>query len=103
MAENTTEMLEEIVKNSVALSDIVERITEASRDQAAGVEEVNKGLNLVENVTQANTASAEETASASEELSSQAAHLKSMISRFNLGRDSRTMIPYRSSSNEVRS
>ena len=59
-------------------------IATASNEQAAGIQQVNSGLNQIEQVTQGNTAAAEETASAAQELSSQAVELKSMMSEFNL-------------------
>ena len=45
---------------------------------------MNSGLGQIGQVTQANTASAEESASASEELSSQAIQLKQILSNFKL-------------------
>ncbi len=45
---------------------------------------MSTGLNQIDQVTQANTASSEESASASEELSSQSQQVKAMLSRFKL-------------------
>lgn len=56
----------------------------ASREQALGLEQVNTGLEQIDQVTQTNAANAEETASASEELSSQAMQLRQMIGKFKL-------------------
>jgi methyl-accepting chemotaxis protein len=46
--------------------------------------QINGGLDQIDQVTQANTASAEESASAAEELNGQAQQLKIMVSRFQL-------------------
>jgi methyl-accepting chemotaxis protein len=56
----------------------------ASKEQALAITQVNKGLEQIDQVTQSNTASAEESASASEELASQAQQLKTMLKRFKL-------------------
>ena len=48
------------------------------------VAQVNKGIEQVSQVTQTNSATAEESAAASEELSSQAALLREMVGRFSL-------------------
>jgi methyl-accepting chemotaxis protein len=45
---------------------------------------VNEGLNQIDNITQRNTANAEESAAASEELSGQAASLKKLLTLFTL-------------------
>ena len=49
--------------------------------QSQGIEQVTQALTQIDQVTQSNTANAEESASASEELSGQAAQLKQMISK----------------------
>ena len=49
-----------------------------------GVQQTNSGLEQIDQVTQSNTANAEETASASEELAAQAQQLRGMISQFRL-------------------
>ncbi len=53
-------------------------------EQAQGIKQINQSLGQVEQVTQSNTANAEESASAAQELTSQAAHLKEMLRRFKL-------------------
>jgi methyl-accepting chemotaxis protein len=51
------------------------------------VGQINIGLSQIDQVTQQNTANAEETASASEELSSQAVEMRRLVSRFRLSRE----------------
>ncbi len=82
MSKETAAILNEIVSNVSRVSNIVGEIATASNEQAHGVSQINAGLSQVEQVTQSNTASAEESAAASEELSSQAVHLESMIKKF---------------------
>ncbi|MGK5091122.1 methyl-accepting chemotaxis protein [Deltaproteobacteria bacterium TL4] len=57
----------------------VENIRMSSEEQANGVEQINRALMDMDNVTQANAANAEETASASEELASQAMGLRDLV------------------------
>ena len=57
-------------------------IAAASSEQAQGISQINTGLNQVEQVTQQNTATAEQTASASMELSGQADALKQILTKF---------------------
>ena len=70
------------VNNPVA--DLVAEISAASKEQSQGVEQVNTGLMQIDQVTQSNTANAEESAAASEELSSQAKMMEKMVDSFRL-------------------
>jgi len=88
LANKTAEALAEIRNGSIKAADIVGEIATASNEQAQGISQINVGLTQIDKVTQTNTASAEESASAAEELSGQAAQLRSMISRFKLTKQS---------------
>jgi methyl-accepting chemotaxis protein len=99
-AKNTSAMIEESVKNSkngvdianevgkvlteiVAsigkTTDLVAEIAAASQEQARGVDQVNTAVGQMDKVTQQNAANAEESASASEELSAQAGSMKGIV------------------------
>ncbi|MCP4725519.1 MAG: HAMP domain-containing protein, partial [bacterium] len=84
IATETATALEEIVEGVTKVTDLVGEIASASNEQASGIDQVNTALGQIDQVTQSNTANAEESAAASEELSSQASQLKQMISRFSL-------------------
>lgn len=84
IANTTAKALDEIVTDVARVSDLVSEIASASQEQAHGIEQVNSGLIQVDQVTQSNTASAEEGAAAAETLSHQAVQLKQMLSRFKL-------------------
>ncbi len=84
LADKTGKALEEIKNGAIKAADIVGEITTSSNEQAQGIAQINEGLSQIDKVTQTNTASAEESASAAEELSGQAAQLKDMISKFKL-------------------
>ncbi|MBU0755063.1 MAG: HAMP domain-containing protein, partial [Planctomycetes bacterium] len=83
-ANQTAEALQEIVMNVTKVSSLVREITEASNEQAQGIDQVNQGLGMVEQTAHQNAGMAEEVASASQDLSSQAANLMQMIARFKL-------------------
>ncbi|NOY09370.1 MAG: HAMP domain-containing protein [Spirochaetes bacterium] len=83
-AEATARQLEEIVQGSAKVADFLGEIALASKEQAQGVEQINAGLEQIDQVTQANTASSEESASASEELAAQGQQLKGLVARFKL-------------------
>ncbi|SKA92567.1 methyl-accepting chemotaxis protein [Paucidesulfovibrio gracilis DSM 16080] len=82
IASQTNDALAGIVESAAKAAELVDDIANASREQAEAVSQVNRGLTQVEQVTQANTASAEQTASAAEELSSQSAWLRDVLQRF---------------------
>lgn len=86
LAFKTGEALEDIKNSSIKVADIVGEITTSSNEQAQGISQINEGLTQIDKVTQTNTASAEESASASEELSGQANQLRELIDRFKLAR-----------------
>jgi methyl-accepting chemotaxis protein len=54
------------------VADLVGEIAAASSEQAQGIEQVNEAMVQMDKITQKNAANAEESASASEELNSQA-------------------------------
>ncbi len=84
IATETAKALDEIVGGISKVTDLVNEIASASTEQSQGIEQINEALGQIDQVTQSNTANAEESASASEELSGQAEQLKQMISKFQL-------------------
>ncbi len=84
VANRTSEVLDEIVSGVTKVADLVKEISESSSEQAQGISEVTLGLNQIDQVTQQNTATAEESAAAAEELSSQATELQHMLREFTL-------------------
>ncbi|ADH85362.1 methyl-accepting chemotaxis protein [Desulfurivibrio alkaliphilus] len=82
IATRTAESLKEIVTAITKATDLVGEIAAASNEQAQGIAQVNEGLSQIDQVTQTNTANAEEGAAAAEELSSQADHLRGLMATF---------------------
>jgi methyl-accepting chemotaxis protein len=82
--ETTAKKIEEIVNIASKVKEIADDVSLSSKEQTQGLDQVNVGLSQIDQVTQANTASAEECASAAEELASQAEILKSLVEKFKL-------------------
>ena len=92
IANATDQALQNIVADVTKVTDLIGEIAIASGEQAHGIEQVNEGLNQIDQVTQSNAAFAEEIASAAEELSGQAVHLKQMLKKFKLTDQCNTLI-----------
>ncbi len=69
----------EIQEGSEAVARLIDEITTATNEQAQGVDQVNSAVAQMDKVTQTNAATAEETASAGEELSAQATSLAGIV------------------------
>jgi methyl-accepting chemotaxis protein len=79
IATEVSKVLEEIVQSVGKTTDLVSEIAAASQEQAQGIEQVNTAVSQMDKVTQQNAANAEESASASEELSAQAESMKEIV------------------------
>lgn len=84
IAHTTAQALGGIIDSISRAGDLVDEISSFSNEQVQGMEQINSALHQIDQVTQANSASAEESASAAEELSGQANQLKVMIGRFTI-------------------
>ncbi|WP_303867851.1 methyl-accepting chemotaxis protein [Acetobacterium wieringae] len=84
IADETASALDEIVAGITQVNDLIGNIAEASNEQATGIAQINLGVEQVAQVVQQNSATAEESAAASEELSGQSILLKQMIDQFQL-------------------
>ncbi len=84
IANRTANALTEIVSGIGKTADLVGEIAASSTEQADGINQVNDGISQIDQVTQRNTAGAEEGAAAAEELSSQSAYMRDILSQFKL-------------------
>jgi|GEM_PF-279309 len=84
IAKDTADSLNNIVSGIAQTSDIVNKISEATNDQASAIVQINTGVTQVSQVVQHNSATAEESAAASEEMTGQAEVLKDLVGRFKL-------------------
>jgi methyl-accepting chemotaxis protein len=79
IAGEVGKVLDEIVQGISKTTDLVSEIAAASQEQAQGIDQVNTAMAQMDKVTQQNAANAEESASASEELSAQAESMNSVV------------------------
>jgi methyl-accepting chemotaxis protein len=82
IANKTAEALDSIVESISKVANLVNDIAIASNEQATGIAQVNQAISQVSQIVQTNSASSQESASASEELMSQAEMLKEQVSEF---------------------
>jgi methyl-accepting chemotaxis protein len=76
--------LEEIVAAVKKVTDIVAEIAAASQEQSAGIEQVNKAVMQLDELTQQNAALVEEASAASQSMAEQAGALSSLMARYRL-------------------
>ncbi|MCI9531341.1 MAG: methyl-accepting chemotaxis protein [Lachnospiraceae bacterium] len=84
LAEDTSESLSEIMEKIEKVVDLTQSIATASNDQATAVTQIDQAINQVSQVTQTNSATSEQCAAASEELSNQAATLRTLVGNYKL-------------------
>lgn len=72
LATKTSAAFTSATSSSKKVGDLIAEIASASEEQAQGIEQINKAVSEMDKVVQQNASSAEASASASEELSSQA-------------------------------
>jgi methyl-accepting chemotaxis protein len=84
IANETASSLVSIVESSTKVAGLVGDIAAASNEQASGITQINIGIEQVSKVIQINSATAEESAAASEELMMQAKLLNDNMARFRL-------------------
>ena len=79
--------LDQIVLAVKKVSDIVAEIAAASREQSSGIEQVNKAVMQMDEMTQQNAALVEEATAASQAMAEQAAKLSEMMERYQVAGD----------------
>ena len=84
LVSRTAESFVKIVDGANKMADLIGEIAAASGEQAQGLTQINQGLTVVEQVTQQNTANAEQTAASTLELSKQAEVLRELVLGFRL-------------------
>ena len=84
LADETDQALVGMLDSVSHVNNLIADIAEASKEQSLGIEQVNRGLGQIEQVTQQNAASAEQGAAAAQELSGQAAQMRQLLQRFRL-------------------
>jgi methyl-accepting chemotaxis protein len=85
LVDESGRTLEEIVEGAKKVGDIISDIASASVEQTSGIEQVNKAVTQMDEMTQQNAALVEEAAAASESLDEQGKSLQQMMSFFKTG------------------
>ena len=76
--------LDQIVSSVKKVSDIVAEIAAASREQSSGIEQVNRAVMQMDEMTQQNAALVEEATAASQSMADQARDLNKMMGRYRI-------------------
>lgn len=84
MMKETKKSMQQIAQKAESAAESVQQIAGASEHQAKAIEQINVGINQISGVIQTNSATAEESAASSEELSAQAITLQTLIAKFKL-------------------
>jgi hypothetical protein len=84
LVNKSGETLGDIVSSVKRVTDIVAEIAAASREQTVGIEQINKAVAQMDQVTQSNASQTEEMSGTAVTLSSQAEQLQTVVAQFNL-------------------
>lgn len=82
LVDESGQTLEEIVGSVKQVSEIIADIANASQEQSDGIDQVNKAISQIDEVTQQNTSLVEEAATASTAMGEQASNLNEMVGFF---------------------
>jgi methyl-accepting chemotaxis protein len=96
VADTAGKTMEEVVAAVRKVSELMAEIAAASREQSAGIEQVNTAMAQMDQVVQQNASLVEEAAAATESMKAQAAALRDLVSRFRLGAEAAAVAVTRS-------
>ncbi|HYJ15149.1 MAG TPA: methyl-accepting chemotaxis protein, partial [Candidatus Limnocylindria bacterium] len=84
VAEHSGALLKDLVPAIRKTAELVQEVTTASREQSTGVNQVNRAMIQVDQVTQNNAAAAEELSGTAGQLTAQAQELQKLVSSFRI-------------------
>src|SRR5512139_2825627 len=84
LVDEAGKIMNDIVTSVQAVTDIMNGISNASKEQSAGIEQVNQAVGQMDEMTQQNAALVEQAAAASESLRHQAEKLAQLVGAFRL-------------------
>ena len=84
IVKNVSASLAKTVESSNEVLQSIQLIAKAAEEEAEAITQVTEGIDQISAVVQTNSATSEQSAAASEELSSQAALMKELLTRFTL-------------------
>ncbi len=79
LVAKTNDAFDQMLTSARKVADLLTEVSEASKEQAQGIEQINKAVSEIDQVTQQNAANAEESAASSEELNAQAEQMKAYV------------------------
>ena len=85
LVNNAGAALHEIIESIKSVASIVSEIASANAEQATGIEQINKALTQMDEVTQQNSALVEENAATAKMLERQARSMDEQVSSFRIG------------------
>ncbi len=94
IADATAQSLLKAAEDAKESTVMIEKISQASLEQAAAIAQVTLGIDQISAVVQTNSATSQQSAAASEELSSQAQVLKNLVGKFKLKNSSQLELSY---------
>lgn len=86
IAGQTATQLEEVADSSKIITEQVTNIAVTLGTQASEIQQINEGIEQINDVVQTNSATAEECAAASQEMSNEAENLREMIRKFKVAK-----------------
>ena len=86
IAGKTATQLEEVADSSKVITEQVTNIAVTLGTQASEIQQINEGIEQINDVVQTNSATAEECAAASQEMSNEAENLREMIRKFKVAK-----------------
>lgn len=86
IANETAQQLENVVTGSKVITEEVNGVAEALEAQTTAFLQINEGVDHINDVVQTNSATSEESAAASQEMSGQAENLEGLIRRFKVAK-----------------
>jgi len=87
VATRTGQIISDVVTNVSKVTELIQSIANATNEQTSGINEINRAIAQMDEVTQQNAALVEETAAAAESLNDQAQTLRQVVARYKLGND----------------
>lgn len=86
IADETARQLENVVKGSEEITEKVNQIAYASEEQADSISQINQGVEHINDVVQTNSATSQQCAASSEEMTGQAEVLENLVKKFKVGK-----------------
>ena len=91
IAGQTAAQLEDVAENSKLITEEVTNIAETLETQTTEIRQINEGIEQINDVVQTNSATSEECAAASQEMSSESENLREMIRKFKVAESEKTV------------